>query len=288
MFKTILVPALGTNGDKTALEAAFTLGKPFHAHVDCLRVRLSQAAIALRVSVLDMPRTGPVESYIEALEKEDQKVTKAAKTIFEGACGAHAATAGGAPGAGELTAAWHEVSGDALWDTVAQARFHDLVVIDRSAEFSGGSLGSLIVSCGRPVLIPGAAAPKKIGSTIAIAWKETAEAARAVTAAMPLLEKAERVIVIAADEAGNEAAGTERSAGKLASALAWHGIKSETRLVEPGAKAAGAALFAEATKLGADLVVMGAYGHSRVREYIFGGFTRYVLGEATLPVLLFH
>jgi nucleotide-binding universal stress UspA family protein len=94
--------------------------------------------------------------------------------------------------------------------------------------------------------------------------------------------------VLSVDEVGNEAADTLTSVERLAASLRWHGIKTEGRLVVRGNEATSETLFAEAGNLGAELVVMGAYGHSRAREFIFGGFTRRVLGGAALPALICH
>ena len=290
MFKTILACATGHEGDGRALKTAFTCAKAWQSHVDCVHVRLDPVGVASGAAVYGGSNIGISDLVLDALRREDQNRTKKAHEAFETACRDHAMPIKKAPGVDGASAAWHEPIGDEFAELVAAARFSDLLIVDRTAEFGQESLSAVIVAAGRPVLIPATSGAPKVGANVAIAWKETAETARAVTAAMPLLERAQRVIVVAADEAGNEAAATLASAERLAASLRWHGIKSEGRLVVPGKGAAAGALFGEAKKLGAELVVMGAYGHSRVRELIFGGFTRAILNDASalLPVLLFH
>ena len=111
---------------------------------------------------------------------------------------------------------------------------------------------------------------ESVGSTIAIAWKETAEAARAVTAAMPILAKAKKIVVLTASESSADEDAEMHPAEYLTRQLAAHGFKAEAREVEPGKRSAADALIAAAHEAGADLLVMGAYSHSRFRELVFG------------------
>ena len=141
---------------------------------------------------------------------------------------------------------------------------------------------------GRPlVLLAPKQAPENLAPTIAIAWKDTAEAARAVTAAMPLLMKADKVLILAAEESGGSTASLE-SAKRLVQQMRWHGISAEAHHVSPAGRSVADAIAHIAQERKADLLVMGAYGHSRFRELVLGGVTRDVLRECRLPVLLFH
>jgi len=128
--------------------------------------------------------------------------------------------------------------------------------------------------------------PPTFATTIAIAWKSTPEAARALTAAMPFLLKAAKVIILSADE-GHSGATTIESAARLGRSLRWNGIDAELRRLSQATDAPRDILKAVA-ETGADLLVMGAYSHSRARELILGGLTRRVLRDATLPVLFCH
>jgi nucleotide-binding universal stress UspA family protein len=144
---------------------------------------------------------------------------------------------------------------------------------------------SLLTACGRPILVvPGAWRPSAI-KTVAIWWKEHAAAARAVTAAMPLLSRAERVKLITVNEgfpqSGDASADMSRQLG-------WHGIKSDAKEIHNGEGSVADRLWHAASNMHADLVVMGAFSHSRTRELIFGGCTQAILEAGDLPVLLLH
>ena len=120
------------------------------------------------------------------------------------------------------------------------------------------------------------------GDNIVIAWKPTREAARAVADAAPLLATAKRVTVLAVGS-------KDRSASAdLTAYLARHGVKAEARNVDAQDEDAEVVIAEEARKLGADLVVMGGYGHSRIGEFIFGGVTRGLVHTSQTPLFLSH
>jgi nucleotide-binding universal stress UspA family protein len=136
---------------------------------------------------------------------------------------------------------------------------------------------------GRPLLIPGSApvAP----DTVAIAWKSTREAARAVAAAMPFLATAKRVVILAVAEDSKAGRG---DVARLVVALQRHDIAAEARHMEAGSRSAADTLLGAAREFGAGLLVMGGYGHGRLRELVFGGVTERVIGGAAIPVLMAH
>jgi nucleotide-binding universal stress UspA family protein len=142
---------------------------------------------------------------------------------------------------------------------------------------------------GRPVLVIPQGMTRVLGRAVVIAWKNSAEAARAVTAARPFLALADRIEVVAVSESETGEDREDReSAERLAESLAWHDIKASARIVPSHGGSGPEALLAAVRDLDGDLVVMGAYGHSRLREMIFGGFTRHILRGADVPVLMFH
>ena len=118
-----------------------------------------------------------------------------------------------------------------------------------------------------------------------VCWKETAEAARAVAAAMPLLVKAERVVLASVEEHDPSLAD---GLADLSRQLVWHGVNAEVEFMSSAAGPAGEVLKATARSHQVDLLVMGSYGHSRMREIVFGGFTQSVLESAEMPVFLMH
>jgi nucleotide-binding universal stress UspA family protein len=162
----------------------------------------------------------------------------------------------------------------------------DLIVAPRATgdDMSARSiLEAVLLETGRPLLIPAAAAMPASLDRIAIAWKATPQASRAVALAMPLLARAKEVVIATVEEH----AGGHDDAGRLARSLARHGFAVKTERMAPGANGAAATLLSS-TAGRADLLVMGGYGHSRLREWVFGGFTEEVLTDAPLPVLIAH
>jgi nucleotide-binding universal stress UspA family protein len=123
---------------------------------------------------------------------------------------------------------------------------------------------------------------------VAIAWKTGAEAARAVSATMPIIAAAKSVHVLGAGETPQEEADCRDDLETIARQLRLYGIQASGLAVTASRRKSCDSILSAAEKLGADLVVMGAYGHSRVRELVLGGFTEQVLDGVPLPVLLFH
>jgi nucleotide-binding universal stress UspA family protein len=146
-------------------------------------------------------------------------------------------------------------------------------------------LEAALMASGRPVLIAPARPPTRLSGMIAIAWKDRPEAARAVAAALPFIERADRVVILSVDE-GAETDG--ESCERLRHALAWHNTNTIVQRMKPAGRPAAETLLEAAVAAGADMLVMGGYGHSRTREVIFGGFTRHVLTDASLPILMAH
>ncbi len=127
--------------------------------------------------------------------------------------------------------------------------------------------------------------PPQVGQTVVIAWKATREAARAVTAAVPLLQRAQRVHIVKWDD-GQEA--IEGARLDLAGYLKLRGVEATWHREGPEPDALGEHLLSRAFDLEADLLVMGCYGHNRAREWVLGGTSRTVLESMTLPVLMAH
>jgi len=186
-----------------------------------------------------------------------------------------------------VTASWHEEQGRALKRILQCARHNDLVVVGRAKKANGLSadfIEELLIGCGRPVLIANSKPRSTLTGTIMVCWKETAEAARAVGAAMPFLNQADRVMVVSVAE--NE--DLTEAMSDVSRQLAWNGVRAETRIIAPNGIAIPELLASAARECDADLVVLGAYGRSRMREVLFGSCTHSVIRKADRPVLLMH
>ncbi len=181
---------------------------------------------------------------------------------------------------------------------VAQARAADLAIVSQGLgkeDWTGlGEVPELVaLESGRPVLvIPSAGQFDDFESTVTVAWNDNRESARAVFDALPLLQKARRVRVMTVDggaEKGKDGSGSREVPGAdIAVALARHGVDVETATCLDDGSGAGNTLLAAVARDGAGLLVMGAYGHSRFREFVLGGATRDVLRNMTVPVLMSH
>jgi nucleotide-binding universal stress UspA family protein len=175
-------------------------------------------------------------------------------------------------------------------DVAEHAHYADLAVIARAdpANQTGSPVGlveSLVLTSGRPIIMfPPHGTVSRV-RRIVVGWNARREAIRAVADALPLLVRAEVVEVLVVDPQRHPGHGQEPGAD-IARHLARHGTQVEVLRQASGGEDVGGVLLSRAADFGADLVVMGAYGHSHLSEWMFGGVTRTVLREASLPVLM--
>ncbi|GEP07233.1 universal stress protein [Methylobacterium oxalidis] len=250
------------------------------------RVRLA-AGLASRfgatltgIAARKMPNPGPGEDLktIQAAYKEEQtkleKDLKRCREVFEQSCGA------------EIRTAWHQAEADATSFLVRQALAADLVIVGRETDNDTGTLaalpGPVLMEVGRPVLVaPGTDHLR--AERIVVAWKDAPEARRAVSAALPLIRRAKQVFVVSA---GEEARFT--GAEQVCGFLNLHGAQATTHLLTATSREVADEILRFTTREDADLVVMGGYGHSRLREWLFGGVTRDVLQTSPVCCLMSH
>jgi nucleotide-binding universal stress UspA family protein len=287
MIKTILVPATGGELDDRVFATALAVARPFAAHLDFLHVRLDAATLAVAMTA-DGGAPAMLGGLTDRLEEEADRREANALRTFEEFCRREGLARRDAPSPEPgPSAGWRRETGlEPLWVT-EYGRAADLIVAGRAADGGGEvpeTIETVLLESGRPLLIPGMAAMKAIPETIAIAWKPTREAAHAVAAAMPLLAAAKEIhiLTVAEDEAVASA-----EDGPLMTALRWHGLAVFAHHLLPDRSGAPDSLVAAARERNA-LLVMGGYGRSRLREWIFGGFTRRVLMGAEIPVLIAH
>jgi nucleotide-binding universal stress UspA family protein len=293
MIKTVLVNLNGDERDTSVLDTAAVIFGRFHAHFDCIHVKVDPVAQMVYAGDIAFGTSIAVAETLEISRQDAERRARRARESFVEFCRRQDVARVEAPPAPHRpTAAWSECSGDSTEVLAAAARHHDALVIagasHRADTLTIDDLGSIVIGSGRPVLLVPEGEVHHDCRTIAIAWKDTAECARAVTAAMPLLEQAEKVVVLAASEAPQRAGGFAQSLNAVVQQLQWHGISAEGCSVDPAESTIPDAVLAAARRSGADLLVMGAYGHSRLRELIFGGFTDRVLKGTDVPVLMTH
>lgn len=190
---------------------------------------------------------------------------------------------------GKVSAEWRGMLGDPTRSLAETARLADIVIIaarDGNGNFGDAyrivDPGSLVLQTGRPVLISAAGASHLVIGRIVVAWKDTREARRGVSDAVPVLQSADDVIVVSAHVQPNDA--LRASVADVAAYLLQHGVKVRTEIIT--ASDDGQALGDFIRSEHADMVVSGAYGHSRLREWAFGGVTRSLLGEVDFHRLM--
>lgn len=273
MFKVITVHLTGSDEDNSRLEHAAAIAAAFEAHLKALHVH----ELPELVAPVDPLGAG----YLQNLVAESQERAERVHGDLERQLSA-------LPLPHELRRLkiYPGQVGDAL---AAEVRTSDLFVgtlpyatRDRRAHIEE----AVLFKSGRGCLfVPPGAAARGSYETVFLAWKNSREAARAVADAMPFLRRAGRVVIGVVDEGGEkfgETAGTG-----VAGYLDRHQVNAELRPIG-GRRDVGEALLEEAGETGAELLVMGGYGHSRFREWILGGATRHVLTNATVPVLTAH
>lgn len=191
---------------------------------------------------------------------------------------------------GEWRLGYGEIGGVAT----EHARYADLTItgqVNPESPPPGGGAAvpeRLALASGRPVLVvPYVGRYESIGSHVLVAWNRTREAVRAVHDAIPVLQKAERVTVLSIDPEQSESL-PSLPGSDIGLHLARHGITVETSCTVARDIAVGSAILSRAADLGADLIVMGCYGHARLRELVLGGASREILGHMTVPVLMSH
>lgn len=285
-MRVILVPLDGADHDRAALAAAFGVAKPLQAHVEGLFVRPNPGGLA------GAAEAGITSATVEHITRAaaaswDQRRDRARELFDVALAAANATLVDGPIRDRSVTARWREVTGPSNAILAAQGPLADLIVLagmhvnddpQRQLMFEAS-----LLSAARPILLVSGAGFDRLGQVVAVAWNGRAESTRAVAGALPLLRNAESVHILTVATQRTEI----RQSEGLVDYLTWHEVAAEMHAL-PAAGEVGATLLAKANDLGADLLVMGGYGHSRVHELIFGGVTRHVLDHLTMPILLAH
>lgn len=286
MFKHILVPATGAASDAAVFATALLAARLGGAHLEFLHVKPDSTDMLMAMTSGGLGGGAVVQEVIDRMDAEATATERKAWQAFGTLCDVEKiATSADADG---VTAELEVETGSETQWLAEYGRFADLIVVGRQRDDRKTDLAVLeaaLLDTGRPLLIAPAIAPATLPGTVAIAWKDTPEAARAVTAALPFIEVADRVVIYTVTEGG---APREASADRLARSLRWHNRRTDIVQLTADDRAPVEQLLAAATALPAGLLVMGGYSHSRLSEVVFGGFTQSVLREASLAVLMAH
>lgn len=284
-IKHILVPLYGTQFDASVLRTALQATVALEAKLVGLFVRpdprealpyLGEGASGQLIEdIMSSAREGADLAYVEAR-----------KAL------AHEATELSLPMVDDMTVlpscTMTEKMGRADYVVEQASRLTDLVVFGQrnrtDEEIGGEELASALLMAGQPVLLAPLNASKTFATNVTIGWDGSQEAAHAVAAAMPFLKQARHITILSIEEDGK----SEQVQTDLTDYLATHGCISEQRHVKASGRSIGEVLLDESAALKSDLLVMGGYSHSRLRELILGGVTRHIRGHTSIPVLMAH
>lgn len=279
-YKTVLVHCNDKRRIARVGEAAATIAKRFQAHL--VGVSVTPPVAVIPSGMPGTPDAIVLDEHCVAYRNDNP----ALRAAFEAAAGGSSASI-----------EWREADAGSsnVGDVVLQhAHAADLVV---AAQTEPGWQWSayldvadrLAVESGRPVLIiPNEGLHETYGRKVLVAWNARREPARAAFDALPLLERAQQVKMVWVNPQDEDGPEMDVPAADICAALARHGVRCEaTEAIRPHA-GVGETLLMRAAEYGADLLVMGCYGHSRLREFVLGGASRHVLEHMKVPVLMSH
>ncbi len=282
----ILAPLTGTVRDEVVLATAFAAAKPFHAHVAVLFIHPDPRLAVPFVGVPVSPEV--VQDIVDASEAIAKSTEKRAYDALVAAADKAGAAIVERPKKAEaVTCSFRRAQGLYFRAVAQAAELSDLVAFGVIAgpdtvELSEGFV-EVLTRSGRPILLS-AETPSRLARKIVLGWDGGASAARAITAALPFLERADSIEVLNIQHAPIREAGF----ADLREYLALHGLAASEQTVEQGTRQIGEALLDGAERAGADLLVMGAYGRGPLRESVFGGVTVHIRSHATMPIFLAH
>ncbi len=275
-YKDILTPVVELSFDEAALSTAGALAQRFEAKAAVL-------VASVNVGSIYAARTHPLSAVLEDVARGARSQAKQEHDRISAWLKRQAHEF-------ELrNLTIEEAAG--LDQVVAHARAADLTVITRPLEHDPARralLEDILFKSGRPILIIPDEWRRERWDTVVIGWNAKAEAVRAISGAMPLLKRAKRVVVATVDAMPSAAGHSQRPGHEIAAHLARHGAPVEVRNIDGMGRTEAKALLDEARAVDADLMVLGAYGHSRARQLVFGGVTRDMLTGSPIPLLMAH
>jgi nucleotide-binding universal stress UspA family protein len=277
-FKTILVHFDNSQRSAQRLGVAIRLALDFESALIGMYVMPAQD-LSPSLALLLAP------DIVEGRLRELGEAQDRAETLFRTAASA----------AGVKAIEWRAPPGSPIDTAVAHARCADLTVLGQcdptspESFFMAELVHAIVLSAGRPTLIvPYVGARATLGQNVLVAWDGGREASRALADAMPILAKAQEVTVMSIHAGPEESAADASSRSRLAAHLDSHGIDAQIHDDDIADMSVGDFLLSRAADLGIDLIVMGAYAHTRLRDLVLGGVTRTMLQSMTVPVLMSH
>lgn len=286
-INTIVAPMTGGPTDGPALDAALAMAGPTNAHIQAIFLHPDPKRVALP-QVGEGMTAAMIDTLIEAAQQRIQSDRTRAQASYDAWRKANGIDEADTPGPrNSVTAQLGIVQGDPANSLAKIGRTADVVCMTQPSDDDDPEIANLVTTAlmdtGKLVfLAPNGrkCAPVK---SVAIAWNGSREAARTVALAMPMLERAEKVTVLA----GTSDMLTPADVNAFIDSLRWHGVNAQPRMFTMNGDQAGR-LQAEAMDDGAQVLLLGAYSHSRMREFVFGGVTDDIMNAAQMPVLMAH
>jgi hypothetical protein len=284
---TILTPVRGDGNGEAVLSLGIALGRPFGGHLDVVHVH-ARPTDFLPFGV-PMPR-GMKESLLESFKKQAEGEEGRLHDLFRAFCKSHdlkevSSVANNEPGI--VTASWREEEGKQASIVAIYGRLSDLVVVakpDRSQNLGLNTFQAALFEVGALTAV----APKRevvsVLDHVAIGWNGSVEAARAVKRALRVIVNAKKITIVSGE--GDHA--PQLGADALRQYLGFHDMSADTVTFKATSHDIGEKLLAKVAEIGADTLVMGAYGNEKRSEFVLGGATRHVLENADIPLLMAH
>lgn len=287
MIKHILYPILGTSSVETGLITALQVADRFGSHIEaiCCRREFGEDLPLIAEEVnLDQ-----FTELARTFDRDEKRRASLARKAFDAIRADQGVDYVQHPTAADArTASWENVVGDPYRAVAERAGATDLVVIGRTDEGVGpqtrGVVETALFGSGAPVLLAAKTPRATLGDKILIGWNRSASSSRAVRNALPLLRGAAQVRIIMV----TTGAKIGPDPARVADLLALHGVTAAVREIPPDYRKVSEVLLEEAVEMSADLVVAGAFSHSRLRELVLGGVTRDILADGSVPVLMTH
>lgn len=278
-YKTILVSLNDISRSNTVLALAAGMAAKHEAHL-------------IGLYVIPAPRIYPaVSAHVTPIVLNETKI------FFEEKADQSRKAFEKATSAAGVEAEWRRINSDSPYiaDGVIEHGLQaDVLLISQRNDQGNDGIEPefcerVVMESGRPVIVvPQSGEFNEIGEHVVVGWNASREATRAVFDAMPMLEGSGETRLIWVDPQKQSEKSGNLPGAEMAATLTRHGVRSIAEAMPTDGIDSGDALLNRASDLGADLIVMGAYGHTRLREFVFGGATRTMLDQMTVPVLMSH
>ncbi len=292
-IKSILTVLTGSPGDEATLGCALQVAQNFGGHISAICASATDRSIG---ELGFLPEEGG-SAVMEELAARERERAARARAIFDGFVSREALFYSDTPeNRDDVSVSWESVEGSPDGIVEHRGGAYDLVVVGSPVSAPGDLGGGTALlnqrifeaaafSTGRPVLLAPGERTRSLGRTVLIGWNRSAQAARAFHAGKALLlGQAKRVRILSVTTGAKDGPPAER----IAENLAWHGIDCDVRELSPDNRSVGTVLLAEASAIGADLLIAGAYTHSRLRQLLLGGVTQSLIAESRIPLFVAH